>query len=326
MAAQGLELRALSTLLARAAVEQFPPVATDAWLCSAFEVERQCDWPLAPLTLALDGGEPAGAYCLRADPVHIKVGREGLHLVDSALFDISEDEAAGLVSALNAHFTGAGVEFVAPRPKRWYVKCARPASIATQSISEVAGTDVQGRLPGGDDALEWHGRFNEAQMLLHAHPINEAREARGEPPVNSVWFWGGGTMPAVPGQHFSSVTSNDAGAIALAAAADVAQSELPADAAAWLERHSGGDAAHPHLVILDELTSAVAYENMQAWRTALGELEARWFAPLLAALRSGRLGGIAIVALGARHSCRFAIARGDLIKLWRRPRPLDTYS
>ena len=57
--------------------------AAEGWLCQAFEVDRQRDWPIAPLTLCVDGGEPDLAYWLRADPVHIKVSREGLHLVDS---------------------------------------------------------------------------------------------------------------------------------------------------------------------------------------------------------------------------------------------------
>jgi hypothetical protein len=316
-------------LLARAQLEQFPTVSIESWLCRAFEVERHGDdgdWPIAPLTLALDGGEAGGAYWLRADPVHIKVSREGLHLVDSALFDVSPEEAQGFVEALNAHFANNGLAFFAPRPKRWYVKCTQPAAILTHPIGEVAGKDVQSHLPRGEHALQWHGRFNEAQMLLHSHPLNDAREERGEPPVNSVWFWGGGVLPAVPGQHFSSVSSNDAAATALAAAADIPQAELPVDAHGWLATHTGGDAAHPHLVILDQLASAIAYEDIDAWRTRLAALEAQWFAPLMAALRSGKLAQLAIVALGADHSSRFSVTRGDLFKFWRRPRPLGAYS
>src|SRR4051812_9944860 len=210
MAGHGLHLPALSTLLARAELESYPAVSADSWLCQAFEVERQHDWPIAPLTLALDGGEPDGAYWLRADPVHIKVSREGLHLVDNTVFDISADEAQSFVEALNAHFASAELVFSAPHPKRWYMRCAAPPALATHDVGEVAGKDVQRHLPSGNDALEWHRRFNEAQMLLHAHAANEAREDRGEPPVNSVWFWGGGTTPAVPGRHFATVSTNSA--------------------------------------------------------------------------------------------------------------------
>ncbi|HEX2829497.1 MAG TPA: hypothetical protein VHP37_24345 [Burkholderiales bacterium] len=324
-AAAGLELSALSTLLARATVERFDPVTTEGWLCRAFEVERQRDWPIAPLTLVLDGGEPDGAYWLRADPVHIKVSREGLHLVDSALFDLSAEEASAFVAALNAHFDGELV-FCAPHPKRWYLKCASAPAIATHPVSQVAGKDVQQHLPHGEQALDWHRRFNEAQMLLHSHALNEAREDRGDPPVNSVWFWGGGTIPQVRGHHFGTVAADAAAATALAAAADVAVSPLHADAESWLACSSAASSTLPHLAVLDRLGSAVTYQDAGAWRDRIQALESEWFAPLLTALKRGRIDELDIVALGADHSARFSVSRGALFKVWRRPKPLAAYA
>jgi hypothetical protein len=325
--AQGLELRALTTLLARASVEHYPAITPEAWLCQAFEVERQQDWPVAPLTLAVDGGDPDDAYWLRADPVHIKVSREGLHLVDNALFDVPVEDARALVALLNAHFASADISFRAPHPRRWYARLSRKPDLVTHSTSEVAGRDVQQYLPGGGDALAWHGTFNEAQMLLHEHPVNEARAARGEPELNSVWFWGGGTMPAVPACHFASVSSDDPTATALAAAADMHPRAVPADAETWfaaLEREHGTQ--RTHLVVLDDLTTAVQYEDGDAWRTRIAALETGWFAPLTAALRKGRLTEMAIVVLGERASSRFTIRSTDLLKVWRRPKPLSAYS
>src|SRR5688572_12740058 len=55
---RGLELPQLRKLLGRAQLERHSAITPEAWLCQAFEVERQQDWPIAPLTLALDGGEP----------------------------------------------------------------------------------------------------------------------------------------------------------------------------------------------------------------------------------------------------------------------------
>ncbi|MDB5901789.1 MAG: 2,3-bisphosphoglycerate-independent phosphoglycerate mutase [Betaproteobacteria bacterium] len=326
--ARGLELPALSLVLARAHEERYSPVTPEAWLCQAFEVERQHDWPVAPLTLAVDGGHPEGAYWLRADPVHIKVGREGLRVVHSALFDVSADEAQVLVAALNAHFEGSDLIFAAPHPKRWYVKVSRTPDLLTHTVGEVAGQDVQRHLPAGADALAWHGRFNEAQMVLHEHPVNEARETRGEPAVNSVWFWGGGVTPMVQGRHFASVASDDAVATALAAVADVPAAALPADASAWLATpERARDSSHsPHLVTLDQLATAVAYDDAHAWRTRIEALEAQWFAPLVEALRKGRLSALTVVALGAEASCRYTVNRADLLKLWRRPQPLSAYA
>ena len=326
LAGQGLELRALSTLLARAEVDRYPALSPEAWLCQAFEVESQHDWPIAPLTLSLDGGDPGSAYWLRADPVHIKVSREGLHLVDSALFDVSKEEAQNLSEALNAHFADSGLTFVAPHPKRWYVKCATAPQMTTHPLSEVAGREVQRFLPAGEHALEWNRRFNEAQMLLHAHPANEAREERGEPPVNSVWFWGGGTAPDVRGRHFATLSSDDALATALASAADVGVSTLHEDGERFLACASTSGSKLPHLAILHQLASAVIYGDAGAWRERIAKLEAEWFAPLLRALRRGLLDQIDIVALGLDHCHRYTVSRPALLKVWRRAQPIAAYS
>src|SRR5688500_11585668 len=173
---RSLDLPVLTTLLARASAQRFAAITTEGWLCQAFEVERQHDWPLAPLTLERDGFDPADAFWLRADPIHIKVERDRLSVVDSTLFEISDEEARAFVEALDRHFSADGISFVWTTPKRWYARVARAPDLVTRSLREVAGRDVQRNLPAGADALHWHRVFNEAQMLLHGHAANAARE------------------------------------------------------------------------------------------------------------------------------------------------------
>ena len=285
---RGLELPALTKLLARAQAERHPALTVEAWLCGAFEVERQQDWPVAPLTLAIDGGEAGTSYWLRADPVHLKVERNRLLLVDNALFDVTPEEAQTLAGLLNAHFAGFGLVFQARAPKRWYVSVPRAPQLVTRSPFEAAGKDVRQYLPSGADALAWHRMFNEAQMLLHEHAVNETREARGEPAVNSVWFWGGGTRPRARGGHFSAVWSDDALASALAAAADTDAHALPADGRSWLASTAPLERdERPHLVVVDQLSTAMRYGDSDAWRIRAQGLEAQWLAPLATALRPG---------------------------------------
>lgn len=322
----GLALPALAKLLARARAERFPAIAMAGWLSQAFEIERQHDWPIAPLTLALDGGDASDAYWLRADPVHIKVERDRLTLVESALFELSADEAQALVAALDRHFADAGLAFRAPHPKRWYVKVAQTPKIATHSLAEAAGQNVEPLLPYGEDVLRWHRVFNEAQMLLHAHAVNTAREARGDPIVNSVWLWGGGSRPVVPGRPFDAVWSDETAAVAIAAAADTYASSVPADAESWLEVAARRLGRAAHLVVLDDLASAAAYRDAEVWRARLQALEAHWFAPLARALRERRVSSLALVVPGADGCWRFDVGRADLPKFWRRPRPWSEYA
>jgi hypothetical protein len=320
-----LDLSALTKLLARSTPQHFAAITPEGWLCQAFEVARQHDWPLAPLTLEIDGGVAGHAYWLRADPVHIKVERNRLTVVESSSFDLTKAEADALVHALTGQFAADGMTFVAHAAKRWYLKLSSVPNIVTRALSEVAGRDVRGLLPTGSEAMAWHRMFNESQMLLHDHPVNAAREERGEAAVNSVWFWGGGTRPPVPGRAFSHVWSHDASAHALGAAADAEAAALPADAAALL-RSAGASGTTSHLVVLDGLDRAAAFQDADTWRERLAAFEARWFAPLVDALQSGRIKGVAVVVPGADACCRFDASRADLYKVWRRAKPLSAYA
>lgn len=318
----GLELPALAKMLARSRAERFAAITPEGWLCEAHHVERQQDWPIAPLTLELDGFEAGDAYWLRADPVHLKIERDRLLLVENALFEVSADEARAYTRALNAHFASAGITFHAPSPKRWYVKLAQPPKLVTRSAYEAAGRDVNAQLPAGADALHWHGVFNEVQMLLHSTPENSAREERGEPVVNSVWFWGGGARQPVRARPFDAVWSDDALAMALAAAAGAEAECVPADAAAWLAAAKARPTPYEsHLVVIDALTAATAHHDPETWRARLATLEARWFSPLVQMLREGRLRRIALVVPGEAACRRFEVTRPNLLRFWRRAQP-----
>ena len=183
----GLSLPALEKLLRRGQSERPEAVSLEQLLCGSFGVPFQDEAPIAPISAAFDG-LAAGCW-MRADPVNLNLQRDQLMM---SAVQTGSGEAAALSASLNQHFAGQGLEFFAPHPQRWYVRLSELPRIRTTPLSQALGGDVRGVLPGGAEAARWHQLFNEIQMLLHAHPLNEAREARGEPTINSVWFWGGG--------------------------------------------------------------------------------------------------------------------------------------
>jgi hypothetical protein len=310
-----LELPSAALLLARARPRRFPPLGLEAWLCQAFEVERQQDWPVAALTLALDGGDAADGYWLRADPVHLLAHRDRLTLLDPALLNPRADDAAELVALLNRHFSGDGLTFHAPHPARWYVRAPVVPRLATRELSQAAGRDVAGAMPTGEDSLRWRRVLTEIQMLLHEHAVNQRREARGELPINSVWLWGGGRRPAVPGQHFTHVAAESVVAQALAGrtgAEVIAGTKLPADRSA-------------RVLVVAEIPSA-RYGDDRPWREGLAAVEGACLAPLLAGLRDGTVAEAAVVALHSRACLRFEVSRADLLKFWRGRRPFHAHA
>src|SRR6266481_110443 len=316
-AAEGLppsdSLAAAETLIARGRRRRMAPVSSEAWLFERFGVARQRDWPVAPYTLLADGGTPERHYWMRADPVHLRVSRDSLGMGDT--FEVSRAESEALVETLNRHF-GPTMLFYPMRPARWYVRFDKAPELQTTPAAAARGLAIDETLPSGPDAMRFHALMNEAQMLLHEHPVNAEREARAEPALNSVWFWGGGAMAAAKDRPFSTVVGDDPLARGLALAAGIPVHALPKDAGSVLAALGDEGLA---LAVVDASREAQLRER----RTAL---ERDWFGPLLAALRSGRIGMLTLQLCGADSLLEVETVRSDLRYFWRRRKPLSAYA
>lgn len=280
----GVRFAALELLLARGRRVRAPARSLEGWLSEAFEL-GDGPFPAGALTLLGCGDEPGEATWARADPTHLRFFRDHFATVPGETFEVQREEADALCEALSRHFA-AQLAFRACEPRRW---CARLFNDAAPN-----------------DAL-----VNEVQMLLHAHPLNEAREARGELTINSVRFWGAGRAPRRAQCRWQSVAAADPAVRGAARLAGTRHRALPGSAPEWLDRLPEDGR---HLALLD------------ARETALADLERDWFAPLLAALRSGRIGMVTLHAVDGSEEVSFETIRGDLRRFWRTKKPVEHYA
>jgi hypothetical protein len=214
------------------------------------------------------------------------------------------------------------MQFFAPHANRWYLCLATPPDIHTHPLAASIGQDVNRLLPQGDDAMKWHSWLNEVQMLLHTHPVNVAREQRGALPVNSVWPWGGGVLTQPVSLPFADVWSEDVLVRGLVQVHGEMARHLPFSAWEWLEQAKGDGA---HLVVLDDLENADFRDDIDNWHEVLERVERHWFAPLLEAMKGGRVASIHL-HLAEHHKVRsFVVERDELWKFWRRPKPLKVF-
>lgn len=312
---------ALETLLARAGTPAALATNLEGWLCQAFSVSRQRDWPIAPLTLLADGGEPGDGYWLQAEPVHIQLQRDRLVLIGAAHLGLTPAEAASLTASLNRHFAEDGLSFSATQPGSWHLHLSAPAAIETRPLDEAIGRDVRHLLPGGAEAGRWHSLINEMQMLLYTHEINQAREQRNALTINSIWPWGGGTLPQHSHCTYRQVWARSALVRGLARLAGVGCHAPPPQASAWLEQAAPGS----HLVVLDGLRDPALYGDLARWRDMLAELDHAWFRPLQAALVRGSIGRLNLYAFDSTAARHYTVSRSDLWKFWRRRKPLPAF-
>lgn len=306
----GLRLPALETILARARQEPLEQCSLEAWLCDAFGIT---DSVIAPVTLMADGMEPGSSYWLRADPTHVYIRHNEIILETGVPLTAGESEE--LCGVLNAHFSGEGLRFFALRPQRWYVQLDSDPAIQTHLLSQAVGRDIRALLPQGKGALRWHAVLNEIQMLFHDHGINQAREARGESPVNSVWLWGGGRAAEVLLRPYAKICSDGNLAEAFARASGIPFVSLPGDMRAYLAKE--GDI----LLVWEGLQQAILHGDLQGWRNSLLQFEQQCAVTLLERLRAGGISRISLDVPGDM-AFRFTLERSAAWKWWRRPKSI----
>jgi hypothetical protein len=272
--------------------------------------------------LLADGGSPGDAMWACVEPVHVRIARDHLVLIDPAALGVTDEEARILFDVVKPLIEDLGLTIQAPRPLRWYVSGASLGTLAGASPLRATGRNIEIWLPHeaqtGERSRAWMKLQNEVQMAWFEHPLNEAREAHGLPAINSIWLHAQGALRAVT-SPFTRVMSDAAATRGLALAANVTPEAPPASFASL-----GDDNGRPNgrtLVELDPFSSPFIEQDWARWNAALHALERDWFAPGLAALDNGTLGTFRLTLCSDTGSVSLTITRGALRKFWRR-RPI----
>lgn len=313
--ASDLALPGLARLLGlgQRRIEGFEPF--DRQLARLFGLEAD-PLPLAALRRFGEGDATAdaGADWLCADPVNLSFAREHMLLGEFPAAELTDADVGALLATLNDTFADLG-RFEASTTTRWYLRLAQPTRVKLYPLHDVVGRPIKDFLPEGEDAQLWQRTMNEVQIVLHNHPLSQAREAAGGRPVNSLWFWGAGRLQETARSPLAAVQASDPLTRGLARAAGVPVSAP--DPAGALRKDT--------LVVLDDLLRPSLQLDLESWRGALARLEQDWFAPLADSLHSGKLHGLSLTAPGDRATLRLRVGARDHWRFWRKPLPFDTF-
>jgi hypothetical protein len=154
-------------------------------------------WPVAAHRAALDGLDTGDAAVALLTPAHWHLGTEQVSMLDPALLALGPDESRALFEAVATLFdAAAGWRLAWGAPLRWYAMHPALQGLRSAALERVVGRNVDLWLSDEPAARPLRRLQVEAQMLLHTHPVNQAREARGALPVNSFWWSGCGPRQA----------------------------------------------------------------------------------------------------------------------------------
>ncbi len=176
----------------------------------------------AALTRELLAGDAADAAWLSADPAWIQPDLNGARLLACGQMQLSMEDAAALARPLKPVFGDAGMTLEVSSPDRWHVRLPPDVRLPPfASPEEALGEDLAQHLPEGTEGRRWRAILTEVQVLLHQHPLNATRRELGLPPINSLWLWGGGSLPVAVRSALTGCVSDDVLLGALAARAGV---------------------------------------------------------------------------------------------------------
>ncbi|HEX78961.1 MAG TPA: cofactor-independent phosphoglycerate mutase [Dehalococcoidia bacterium] len=115
---------------------------------------------------------------------------------------ISSDEGEKLIAALNDGLGSDNVRFYPGVGYRHLLKL-KGREDTTRAICtpphDISGKPIAGYLPQGKGNSFLNQLMDSSTVVLVGHPVNRARQAKGDLPANMIWlFWGSGPVPQMP--------------------------------------------------------------------------------------------------------------------------------
>ncbi len=302
---------ALSLMLTRAIehpLESYSLEHNLIMLCGAHSAHA-APIPIAALTALIDYGSPSLEDVMRADPVHLRADPNQILLFNHPSIMPSAAEADSLLEELNLGIPDLGISR-GRHPGRWYLRSEYAASTVTSSPSAAKGRSIADHLPRGDGARALTQLMNDVQMILHNAAVNAEREARGAPPLNSIWPWGNGC------ERYAQISSPDfvVGDDVLAAGSarhfglDWYAELEPREVVEKIRRGDGNG-----LLVIGSPTGSMDSGDPMG---GIDDLEQRWCRLLLHSLRRFQIKEVQLIT----DRYRYSLTPYNLFKGWLRPR------
>ena len=160
--------------------------------------------PIAPILLlgqsSLTVNPNQEIACLQ--PIHLHATRDHLILMSQNQIDLTAKESSELlITALPFIEEDFQSPVLFHDQHYWFIPAGPFANLASYSVDQAHGRNIDWWMPRDTKeqgvAKRWRKLQNEIQMLWHIGPVNEEREQRGLPSINSLWISGIGKLSDV---------------------------------------------------------------------------------------------------------------------------------
>jgi 2,3-bisphosphoglycerate-independent phosphoglycerate mutase len=136
----------------------------------------------------------------RCNLITLKFQGNEIVMEDFSAGHITDEEARKIIAGLNKEMGTNEIQFYAGVSYRHLMVlkngAARFSSLEKLELTpphDIIGKEISAFLPQTEEPVLT--LMKESQRLLKNHPVNQAREAKGLLPANSIWLWGQGGSP-----------------------------------------------------------------------------------------------------------------------------------
>jgi len=327
---RALQAPALAALSSRTAECRFHPLDPKAralphelWIARALGLARGQEPAVAASAMRGFGLDPADGTWFVVNPTHIQIARTHLMMGDLRQLDLREDEGRALFNSALESFTEAGYGLAWGSADTWFMRADEWAELHTASPDAAVGMNLTDWMPTGAPARAFRKLQNDVQVTWYTDPVNAAREARGQSPINSFWPWGGSSQATDQAGRLVASAQGKTGAPALIAHAVPgwlgALAGQRADTPAALATAAASSEAERLLLVAGNAASPAIAADWDGWLRAMQHLDGTLFAPLLEQLGKGRIKSLRVVLSHRDGHLEFVTTPMAQRKFWRRP-------
>ena len=252
---------------------------------------------LAALRIWGQTGDRPTNWIAAADPVYLEPRLDHLCLHALRRSGVSPHQLGGLIDHLQATLAHESQFGFMRLSSYGYLSSKSAVATAAVPAYVVDQRKPDDFLPSGDDTARHRNLLSEIEMALHEHEVNLGREQNGQPPVNSLWLWGGGTAPEQETRVQPPLFSDDALLRGYWESGRAASEAWPGNIKACIKKSVAGFVAE-----IPEFGSKPGL--LDSCLTELRE-----------ALRSGRLSGLTLLFRDGLHA---HVQRNHAFRIWRR--------
>jgi hypothetical protein len=329
---RALEAPALAALLSRSSGHAFRPLEGAArvlphelWIARALGLAHGLSPGIAASAMRGLGLDPLDGTWFIVSPAHIQISSSHLMMGDTRQLGLREDEGRALFESARDSCEEAGYTLLYGSLDTWFLRADEWEGIQTSSPDAAVGMNLTDWMPAGPQARAFRKLQNEVQVSWYTDPVNAARESRGQPTVNSIWPWGGASAAS---EHAQKLVAKAAGkavtppAISsyaapgwLTALADQRLDSLDG----IVERLAAADGDKERLLACGTVAAAAISADWHGWLQQMHALEQTLFAPLLAAVKAGRIRRLRLVLSHRDGLLETTTTPMAQRKFWRRP-------